>query len=190
MKKFFQYAAVAALALGSLASCDDRPNPVGEWTGTLSTKVPGMQETMDATFGFSQDGNVQATYDVNCVEDLPGNDNIVAPFQATISAAVSQQGRWQYVDGENDEIIVTFDPQSLQVNISPDRIVYNVNGLTGQETTQTDSISAVLMAKYTEIFRNAFLQYNATMHMDDVKVDEHSLHFELDDVHYDFSGSK
>ena len=52
MKKLLAYAAAVA-ALVSFTSCDNRPNPAGEWSGTVTDNVPGEQNAMDVTLNLS-----------------------------------------------------------------------------------------------------------------------------------------
>lgn len=189
MKKILALAAAVA-ALAGLASCDNRPNPAGEWNGTVTENAPGQQKTMDVTFVFDKAGAVQANYEISIVEDFNGNDSIVTPFQARITANVSQNGTWQYVDGEDDEILVKFDKNSINVNIAPDKVEYNVNVLSGQETSSLEALTPGFIAKYTQALKTDFSQRNSTMLMEDVKVHKNMMKFEIGKNDYLFTGTR
>jgi len=189
MKKFLSLA-VAIAALVSVTSCDSRPNPAGEWSGTVTENVPGEQKTMDVTLNFDKDGSVQAAYAITTVEDLNGNDSIVSPFQASITASVSQSGVWQYVDGEDDEILVKFDKSSIKVDISPDKVEYRVNVLTGQQQPELEALTPSVIAKYTQALKDDFSRRNATILMEDVKVKQNMMKFEIGNIDYVFTGAR
>lgn len=189
MKKLLAYAAAVA-ALVSFTSCDNRPNPAGEWSGTVTDNVPGEQNTMDVTLNFDKDGSVQATYVITAVEDLNGNDSILTPFQASVTASVSQSGVWQYVDGEDDEILVKFDKNSINVDISPDMVEYRVNELTGQEVPDMQALTPAVIAKYKGAYKDDFARRNATLLLDDVKVKANMLKFEIGKTDYVFTGAR
>lgn len=188
MKKIFALAA-AALALLAFSSCDNRPNPAGEWTGTFTEKVPGVQDTEEMTLIFDKAGNVQANYDITLVEDLNGNDSIVSPFQARIMASVSQSGTWQYVDGEDDEILVTFDKNSLKVDIAPDKVEYRVDELNGQMDSQLQALTPKFIAKYTQTLTDQFAK-QTTLLLDDVKVTKNMLKVEINKNDLVFTGTR
>lgn len=189
MKHFLAFAAAIA-TLVSVTSCDNRPNPAGEWSGTVTENVPGEQKTMDVTLAFAQDGSLMATYVITTVEDLPGNDSIVTPYQASVTASVSQSGTWQYVDGEDDEILITFDKNSIKVDIAPDKVEYRVNQLTGQESSGLEALTPALINKYSQVLRTDFAQRNGTMLMEDVDVKANMLKFEIGKHDYVFTGER
>lgn len=64
MKKILALA-TAAVAILAFSSCDNRPNPAGEWTGTFTQGVPGTQDTEEVTFTFDKSGAVQTNYDIH-----------------------------------------------------------------------------------------------------------------------------
>lgn len=189
MKKVLALAAACAALVG-MTACDNRPNPAGEWSGQITDNTTGAQKSMDVTFDFASDGAINATYVLTTVVDLPGNDNIVTPYQAKYTASVSESGTWQYVDGEDDEIILKFDHNTLEVNIAPDKVEYNFNQLTGQEQTDVEALTPALIAKYTQAVRDDFLQRNNTMLLDDVDVKANMLKFEIGKVDYVFTGAR
>lgn len=188
MKKILTLATAFA-ALLAFSSCDNRPNPSGVWTGTFTEKLPGVQDTEEVTLTFDQTGAVQANYDITLVEDLNGNDSIVSPFQARIMTSVSQSGDWQYVDGEDDEILLKFDKNSLKVDISPDKVEYRVDGLTGEMDSQLEALTPKFIAKYTQFITDQFSK-DATILLDDVKVSKNMLKVEINKVDYIFTGSR
>lgn len=189
MKKVLAIVAAAA-ALISMSSCDNRPNPAGEWSGRISEKVPGDQWTMDLTLNFTKDGSVKAVYEITSVEDLQGNDSIMSPFQARITASVSESGTWQYVDGENDEILLTFDHNSLDVEISPDKIEYLVDQLTGEEQARVQPLSPGVIENFKNKYRYDFSQNNSSVILDDVRVRDNVFKFEVDDTDVVLTGTR
>ncbi|MCM1450771.1 MAG: hypothetical protein NC102_00720 [Clostridium sp.] len=189
MKKFLALTAAVA-AMVAFSSCDNRPNPAGQWTGTISENVPGQQKTMDVTLAFDKAGNVQADYEITIVEDLNGNDSILSPFQASVTASVSQSGTWQYVDHEDDEILVKFDRNSIKVDVAPDKVEYRVNALTGQESPNLEALTPAFVAKYTQMLKSDFAANGSTLLLDDVKVSKTMMKFEIGKKDYVFTGAK
>lgn len=176
---------MAALLLG-LTSCDNRPDVTGTWQGTIRQSMPGQTQDMMATYDFGKDGKVTASYMINIAEPLPPTDGIVNAYQVNVSGMASVQGVWKYVDGENDEIMLAFDPTTLDVGIDPDAVEYRDNLLTSQQEPALETLKPTIVEYYKQRILSEMRSAHMNQLLDDVEVKGQLLTFELNNVDYTF----
>ena len=188
---------VAAIAVLMMASCDSKTKLAeelaGSWSGTPerigndSTGVMTMLETFNFTPNENESGGqfiVQAT--ISVVGTVPSDDEVVEPFSVNQDAIASAQGKWQTLD--DDEVMIVIDPQTITVNVDPKDVVFSDNVFTGEQQPAVDSIQPKAAEKLTRIITKEvtekFLNLN---HLDDVKVKENLLKYEIGHKHFRMS---
>ena len=114
----------------------------------------------------------------------------VAPsgaYEVSVAATASIAGTWRAID--DDEIDVSLDFSSLNVEVDPSQVALVSNPLTGGEYAQTDSVKPQLAEYYrSEITRQLQAYYGAWNRFDDVKVDKPgtTMSLEISDRDYVF----
>lgn len=187
MKKL---AIIGVLAVSALAftSCDNRPNVEGTWQGKIDCQIPGAStSSTNATYVFSQDGKVAASYTLDFTTPLPQIQDVVTPYEASVAASASIEGSWQYVKNEDDEIELSFDPSTLVVDIDPDALTMRANIITDEQSPKIDSLRPQIAARYQQDVATAIKANLSDLKLDDVKVKNNRLKFEIKDVDYEFT---
>lgn len=135
-------------------------------------------KTADGTLS----GSVTVTGMVNTTTQIVGDDTSTEPLSFSAAARTSITGTWTVID--DDEISLSFDPQSLTVKVDPDAITDNTISL-GTTFPSVDSIRPGLDKTIEHGIRSALTNRYASMRlMDDVKVNGTLLKYESN--HEDF----
>lgn len=183
MKKLLLILSIGACMLG-MSSCDTRPNVIGEWQGNIKGEMPGTATSnLTATYAFNRDGSVTASYLVNFTEAAAPNDSLISPYQISVSGTAMVNGKWQYVEGEDDEIAIVYDMTTLKVQIDPEAVKMQANVITDQQVPKLDDMMPALVSKYTHMVENYFKQ-TPTVVWDDVKVKKPILRYEIGHDNY------
>lgn len=165
----------------------------GVWQGTPETfsDNSAITATIIDTYEFlpaamtaneTLSGPVTVTGMVNTTTQIVGDSAFIEPLSLSASARTSISGTWTVID--DDEIAISFDPQTLTVEVDPDAVVANNNPLSVSEPA-VDSIRPALCKTIEHGIRTALTaRYAAMRHMDDVKVKGALLKYESD--HEDF----
>lgn len=178
MKKTFLLLSIG-LALLGLSSCDTRPNVIGDWQGSIKSEIPGTaMSNLTVTYSFARDGSVTTSYLINITEAAVPADSIVTPYEVSISGTALVNGKWQYVQNEDDEIAISYDMSTLNVQIDPEAITTLVNQLDEQQTAQFNDMKPAMVQKYTQLVSNYF-KSSPTVVWDDVKVKKPVLRYEI-----------
>lgn len=185
MKNFKLFGVIALAALG-LSSCDVRPKVQGAWQGEVTQNMPGDVRSMLATYTFEKDGSATASYLWNIAQPLQQTDSIVAAYEVSISGTASMSGTWRYAHDEDDEVVITFDPASVQVNVDPDGVQYRENMLTGTQAPALEDLKPAIAEKYGEMIRQDFTANGLTLRLDDIEIKGQTMKFEINDVDYFF----
>lgn len=185
MKKFSLFGAIALLALGVI-SCDARPKVLGAWQGEVTKNMPGDVRSMIATYTFEKNGDATASYLWNIAQPLQQSDSIVAAYEVSVSGTAAMSGTWQYAHGENDEVVITIDPASLQVNVDPEGVEYRENMLTGTQAPALEHLKPAIASKYGEMIRQDFTANGMILRLDDIEIKGQAMKFEQDGTDYLF----
>lgn len=188
MKKALLIFAAAGSLL--LTSCDNREKIEGAWESSpMKLDVPGTA-TSSATISyvFGQDGSVTLSSDINLTEPVNRQvDEALMEYQVSVSATASIQGKWQYVQDENDEVVIVLDDNSFTLNIDPDAVTFSQNILDGQQTPETETMKQQAIEKYTAMLTPAMKAYFTRFgRLDDIKVQKGFLNCEISDTDYIF----
>lgn len=199
MKRLY-YGMILAVGLG-LWSCDGAGSlsdkVAGAWTGTPES-LPvdaGYSSTIIENYSFQRDsvdgsngGNVLMTGLVSVMTQLPEINWVMEPISLSTSGTVTISGTWRAVD--DDELSVSFNPLSIDVNIDPDAVAVSDNILTGQNSVGFDSIKAKAAVNVAAQIRRAVeLRYSRIKKFDDVKVKGQIMQMEVGDTDYVFTRS-
>lgn len=123
-------------------------------------------------------GTVTVTGMVNTTTQIVGDSALIEPLGLSASARTSISGTWTVID--DDEIALSFDPQSLVVEVDPDAVVANNNPI-ALSSPAVDSIRPDLCKTIEHGIRVALTARYASMrHMDDVKIKGALLKYEYD----------
>lgn len=187
MKK---YLTLSLLTIGlTLASCDSKSSLAKEMSGSWSGAPERIESTQTAanitctdTYDFTEEtgiagGNVT----------IAGMLSVSAPMLSggetggySISAAANTtiSGTWTVTD--DDEVEMILDPRSLTVNIDPDALELKTDSL-GAQAPQVDSIAPGLSDQLRQLLTGVMEEhYLSQRHLDDVKVKDNVLKFELE----------
>lgn len=165
----------------------------GIWQGTPETfsDNSAVTATIIDTYEFSPaamtanetlSGPITVTGMVNTTTQIVGDSALIEPLSLSASARTTISGTWTVID--DDEIALSFDTQSLVVEVDPDGVVAN-NSPISISSPAVDSIRPQLCKTLEHSIRVALTaRYAAMRHMDDVKVKGALLKYESD--HEDF----
>ncbi|MDE6270190.1 MAG: hypothetical protein K2M12_04965, partial [Muribaculaceae bacterium] len=85
-------------------------------------------------------------------------------------------GRWSYEDGEDDDILLFLDNNTLTVKIDPNGVTFSQNLLTGAQQPMVDSLSTATADRWRAAIRAAasrqFFEYTK---LDDVKISSNDI---------------
>lgn len=165
----------------------------GIWQGTpeMFSDNSAVTATIIDTYEFSPaemtanetlSGSVTVTGMVNTTTQIVGDSALIEPLSLSASARTTISGTWTVID--DDEISLSFDTQSLMVDVDPNGVVAN-NAPLSIGTPAIDSITPKLCKTLEHSIRMALTaRYAALRHMDDVKIKGALLKYEIN--HEDF----
>lgn len=161
----------------------------GIWQGTPETfsDNSAITATIIDTYDFSPasmtanemlSGPITVTGMVNTTTQIVGDGALTEPLSLSAAARTSISGTWTVID--DDEIALSFDPQSLVVKVDPDGVVTNNNPMS-VASPAIDSIRPDLCRTIEHGIRIALTsRYAAMRHMDDVEIKGALLKYESD----------
>lgn len=162
-----------------LSSCDQHPQIEGTWTGTPQPidNVSGAfsaNATDAITFNPIQSGDETGTVTISTIlsaqQALTGTDSIGA-YQENVAATATIDGHWSYVKGEDDEVNIVLDYNTLNVRVDPAGVAFSQNYLSGREQAEVNNLSEQAAQRWTMSLTSAMRAYYARyVQLDDVKV--------------------
>lgn len=183
---------LSALCMIGMTGCDNRENIQGEWqSSAIKLDLPNTAtSTATMSYTFNADGTVTLASEINITEPLsPVTIDTTVPYMASVSATSSISGVWQYAKNENDEVVISFDDNTFQLNIDPDAVEISVNELTNTEVPTTVDMKAAAIQRYTALLTPEMkATYTKFSRLDDIKVDKNFLNCEIADHDYVFRG--
>ncbi|MCC8112834.1 MAG: hypothetical protein LIP03_02340 [Bacteroidales bacterium] len=185
MKKIATYMSLAILALG-MAACDNRPNVVGQWQGQIKQNDVGFQADYTVSLGFGGDGKASASVLAAMSEPMAETDSIVSPYQFTASGTATMSGTWQYAKGKDDEIVITFDPSSLDVQVQPEAVVQQENVFTSQQDPEMEALKPGVADNLKEKFTETVQANGMNVTITHVKVKKPLMEFKYKGENYVF----
>lgn len=181
MKHSFLQIAAAASILVALSSCDSKSKLAEDVTGTWTTEQITIandaqgQTVGNDIFAFQRTDQTATGGTVSLASTLSltrGADALApadAPVSVSIAATAAISGKWQAID--DDEITITFDPNTLKISVDPDAIALTANPLNGNTPANIDSIKPAVAQFYQTELTNTMRQHYASYsRLDDVKL--------------------
>lgn len=187
-----------ALSVLMLASCNSNPDISGVWVGTpmhLDNIGAADQASATMTFIFANDsvaghecGTVKISALINAEQAVSAqNSTVDAPYEVSVAATAAIDGRWSYEEKDDDDIILAFDPQSLQVRVDPDGVAFSENLLTGSQQPVTDSLTTATAQAWTKSVSTAMSDtFHSISKISDIKIKNGILSCEINDRDYCF----
>jgi len=191
-----KYLFLAAVVLAcACSSCNRFKALPGLWTGTpamlgnpgqtSSTAITSME--FNAAEGSKNSGNVVLRAIVNMEgATVPQFDGMVASYALTATASAVIDGKYSIVD--DDEILLSLDPASLEVKVDPAAVKYRPGTFSDEQLPIIDSLMPDAAEHLTSVIRplisQEFYKYNK---LDDVKIEHDTMMtFEIGDTDYIF----
>lgn len=195
MNRYLKFSAPAIIVgFLTLTSCDKKADVAGTWTGT-SIRLENVEDAADAdatlTFVFtnnegSEKNNggyvgISALIDVNqAVEN--SNVTIDQAYEVSVAATATISGTWTYEQGDDDDIVIALNPQSLQVIVDPHSVTFSNNILTGAQQPTVDSLSTSTVEHWKSILTKSMSQeFYQFQKISDIKIKNGIMSCEVND---------
>ncbi len=179
MKKYIPLIAAAAAA-ALMASCSDNPKFIGQWTSTapydmaqdLPVSIAGAQLTLDFAAGEQSKsaGPVTLSSVIDLTQPVQGDTAFVEPYEVSVTANSTVAGTWMTVD-DDDDLVLSFDLATLNVNVDNDGVAFSQNILTGAQQPLLDSLTAATSQRWQSLLTTAVKRQLAEFaQLEDVEV--------------------
>lgn len=199
MKKTF-ILGCSLLAFGSilLTSCDKRPDISGVWVGTpvrIDNISAADQANATMTFVFTSDsvskpdcGVVSVSALIDADQAVSSDDSFIdSPYEVSVAATATIDGRWTYEDRDDDDIIIALDPQTMKVRVDPHGVTFSNNILTGSQQPVVDSLSNATAEAWTKSISTAMsAKFHNISKISDIKINNGIMSCEINDRDYTF----
>ncbi len=191
-------AAVAGM-LTLMTACDTKAKLAesvqGKWTGNpekmLDTGAASasMVRTLEFTKGAADtEGSVTMTAMITVENTMQSNDSIVTPLQITASGVATITGVYQAKD--DDELTISLDATSMNVNVDPDAVKLNYNIATATSAPLVEKLKpgAAILATQ-QINRAAQNAFSNITEIDDIKIEGSIMRCEINHTDLTFTKS-
>ncbi len=202
MKKFPPVICATAAVAGMLTlmtACDTKAKLAesvqGKWTGNpekmLDTGAASasMVRTLEFTKGAADtEGSVTMTAMITVENTMQSNDSIVTPLQITASGVATITGVYQAKD--DDELTISLDATSMNVNVDPDAVKLNYNIATATSAPLVEKLKpgAAILATQ-QINRAAQNAFSNITEIDDIKIEGSIMRCEINHTDLTFTKS-
>ncbi len=202
MKKFTSVICATAAVAGMLTlmtACDTKAKLAesvqGKWTGNpekmLDTGAASasMVRTLEFTKGAADtEGSVTMTAMITVENTMQSNDSIVTPLQITASGVATITGVYQGKD--DDELTISLDATSMNVNVDPDAVKLNYNIATATSAPLVEKLKpgAAILATQ-QINRAAQNAFSNITEIDDIKIEGSIMRCEINHTDLTFTKS-
>lgn len=183
-----------AFASVALCSCDNRPDITGTWNG-MPTRINNISAASDAnatmSITFINDNSekkvdngqllISALIDAN--QPVNGENSIIsAPYEVSVAATATVSGHWTFEANDDDDVIISIDPQSLQVNVDPHGVTFSSDLLTRMQKPQLDSLTAATADAWRRSISQAVKdEFYAIHKISDIKIKNGIMSCEIND---------
>lgn len=202
MKKFTSVICATAAVAGMLTlmtACDTKAKLAesvqGKWTGNpekmLDTGAASasMVRTLEFTKGAADtEGSVTMTAMITVENTMQSNDSIVTPLQITASGVATITGVYQAKN--DDELTISLDATSMNVNVDPDAVKLNYNIATATSAPLVEKLKpgAAILATQ-QINRAAQNAFSNITEIDDIKIEGSIMRCEINHTDLTFTKS-
>lgn len=189
--------AASAALTPLLSSCDTRPDITGTWTGSPVrindiSAACDASATMSITFSSdnikSRNGVVSISALIDANQPVEGSiPAIDSSYEVSIAATASVNGVWSFEKDDDDDIVISFDHKTLDVNVDPHGVTFSSNLLTGAQQPMIDSLSTVTAAQWKNSIRRAMEnEFFKFQNISDIKVNNGIMSCEINDRDFTF----
>ena len=167
----------------SLTSCDKKADFQGDWTATspidLSQLIPEADHASSLmSISFIDENNVNGgpvmlstILSINQAVTPAEGAAISDPYEVSVAATASVSGKWMYKDNDRDELVLSLDPGTLNVNVDRNGVTFSQNLLTGEQQPAVDSLTAVTVQAWQAAITKALnVEMQRFSFLDDVEV--------------------
>lgn len=190
--------ALVVISLITMASCTNETARLakeveGSWSGAPGKMAgaPADEATIIETLDFLGSDSVNGgNIIINAMISMTGavtggQETFQQPVSLSATASANISGTWRAID--DDEISVTLDTRSLDVNVDPKAVMVSTNILTGSDSPSLDSITPGIAAQIRiRLAESLSMRYMAMKYLEDVKVKHNILTYELGGIDYTF----
>lgn len=197
MKNSYIIAACAALSATILSGCSKKAEFIGTWQSIAPTDITTLlpsaaRGSATTTLTFTLDdtgkgGDVEATSLIEASQGVESGVAISEGYEVSVAATSTVKGKWIYAPDEDDDILVTFTPNTLIVNVDPDGVTFRQNVITEAQQPVTDSLATATATIWQNEIASAMQkEYGRLSRIDDIKVkDKTTLKFEVENPEQD-----
>lgn len=197
-KTLFINASAAIVLSAGITSCSGK-DISGTWAGQTSRldNVPSAATASALnTFDFSpvdkqtKQGDVNISSLINVTQAVqPIQSTLSYPYEVNIAATATISGKYVFEKDDDDDILITFDPASMNVVVDPDGVSFSQNLLSGLEQPELDSLTQATIASWkAELSRAMLINFNRFSKISDIEIHHgNTLTCEVDDHDLTFS---
>lgn len=207
MKKLLLSLSVIALSLIN-SSCDSKSRLADELNGTWTASPQSISDnsaisaTLIETYefntipasesGIKNGGTIDIVGMLSASTQIIDSNNNGGPLELTASARSTITGTWQVID--DDEVLINLDPATLSIEVDPDAVVPGSASLADDHWAKITELKPTIINMLASGLRQSLSNRYASLRtLDDVKIQEPMLKFEIGDMDYVFTrqgGSK
>lgn len=187
------FGCLAALSL-AFAACDSTPDIAGTWTGSPQSltatgvqagqTIANSQITTSYTFvplkGSSKEGTIELSSNIALIDATPLDSVRAGAYELSVAATATATGTYTFKD--DDDILVSVDPNSIKVNVDPQGVSYGASAVTGSQLPTLEAMRPQLARFYAQKITMMVQQnYAAIQRIDDIKIHKDMLSCEIAD---------
>lgn len=188
---------LSVAAVAAFSSCSKHPQIEGTWTGT-PTRIDNISAACDASatmsISFTQDeesdqsGEITISALIDANQSVTSNtDGIDQPYEVSVAATAVISGHWSYEDKDDDDILISLDPSSLQVTVDPNGVTFSNDVLTETQQPLLDSLSSANAEAWKKSIAKAMSERFYDMNkISDIKIRNGILSCEIHDRDFTF----
>lgn len=197
MKKFLTVVILFG-SLVSFMSCNEKSKLAtsvsGSWSGSAErVETPDAKTTTTVTkyFTFTADsesktgGTITATAQFTLESGTQLEAANTQPIAVTANGTATITGKWEAID--DDEIMVSFDTNTLQVNVDPQEVVleYTISTETSEPISEElpAAISSTIKHSMTSVMTHDVFNFSK---IDDIKINGNLMSCEIGHKDYTF----
>ncbi|MCM1505480.1 MAG: hypothetical protein NC127_09825 [Muribaculum sp.] len=165
-----------------LSSCSKKAEFIGSWTATnptdITSKVPSAATASSlVSINFMDNaGNTGGSVTLSSIIDVtqPVSGDAVMmddSYEVSVAATANVGGTWIYKGDDRDELLLSFDMSTLNVNVDKNGVSFTQNVLTGAQQPQLDSLTETTATRWKqELTRALRAELSRYTQLDDVEV--------------------
>lgn len=186
-----------AAAIAALSSCSNYPQIEGTWTGT-PTRIDNISAACDASatmsISFTQDDKSAQSGEVTISALIDANqpvtsiaDGLDQPYEVSVAATAVITGHWSYEEKDDDDILITLDPSTLEVKVDPNGVSFSNDVLTETQQPLLDSLSRATADAWKKSITKAMSERFYDMNkISDIKINNGIMSCEIHDRDFTF----